>query len=235
MHSPGLLKMESDGASTVGPVEMVTVPALGPEWKASEMRNMTKRGKREDNAERRAQKWKEWRRGERGLCGRYFTRKFLAFFLFFFCGAYVHLPCFTYTFQLKSPRLRLILVLVFTIPRFPGFQFNQDKLLAAASHDFNKTVPTQFLRAPANFSFPASADLAVDTGSNFLPLHFNSLHATVFDLVTLRQVATGDLGSMTLKAKTVTPISVPLNFSYVATNDSDATCAYVSLILGLWY
>ena len=80
--------MESDTASTV-PVEMVTVPALGPEWKADELRGMTKRGKREVVNERRAQKWKEWRRGERGLCGRYFTRKFLAWFMFLLCIAYV--------------------------------------------------------------------------------------------------------------------------------------------------
>ena len=76
----------------MGPVEMVTVPALGPEWKADELRNMTKAGKREDKAERRAQKWKEWRRGERGLCGRYFTRKFLAWFGLFFCCAYAKFP-----------------------------------------------------------------------------------------------------------------------------------------------
>ena len=119
---------------------------------------------------------------------------------------------------------RLALVLVFVIPRTPGFQINQDKPLAAADPAFNKTIPTEFLHVPANFSFPATADVAIDTGSNFLPLHITSLHATVFDLVTLRQVAVGDLGSMSLKAKTVTPVNIPLNFSYVATNDSDATC-----------
>ena len=100
---------------------------------------------------------------------------------------------------------------------------------------FNKTVPTEFSRAPANFSFPATADLQVDTGSNFLPLTFNSLHATIYDLNTLRPVATGDLGHMTFPAKKLSNLSIPLNFSYIANNDSDATCKvpYLPLYAGL--
>jgi hypothetical protein len=74
-----------DTASSIGNVEMVTVPALGPEWKASEMRDMTKGAKREKLAEERGQKWKEWRRGERGMCGNYFTRRFTVFFVFGLC------------------------------------------------------------------------------------------------------------------------------------------------------
>ncbi|PSS34087.1 hypothetical protein PHLCEN_2v1881 [Hermanssonia centrifuga] len=163
---------------------MITVPALGPEWKASELRDMTKRGRREDAADRRAQKWKEWRRGERGLVG---------------------------------------IVLAFTVPRVPGFQINQDNPLTNATGAFNKSIPVEFPRAPTNFSFPALADLQIDTSSNFLPLKFNSLHADVFDLQTSRQVGSGDLGSMTFPAKQFTQISIPLNFSYIATNDSDTT------------
>lgn len=71
-----------DATSTVGPTEIVTVPALGPEWKKSEMRDMTKAGRREKKAETRRQKWKAWNRGEKGLCGNWFTRKTLAFVLF---------------------------------------------------------------------------------------------------------------------------------------------------------
>lgn len=72
-----------DDASSVGPVEMVTVPALGPEWKASEMRDMTKSGRREKKMESRDTYWKEFRRGERGLFGkRWLTRKFIVFFMF---------------------------------------------------------------------------------------------------------------------------------------------------------
>lgn len=207
---------------------MVTVPALGPEWKADELRNMTKRGKREDANERRAQKWKEWRRGERGLCGRYFTRKFLAWFMFCFCIAYVLPDPYLDSALTERWMPSVGITLVFTIPRAPGFQFNQDKPLTNASVAFNKTVPTEFSRAPANFSFPASADLQIDTSSNYLPLTFKSIHATIFDLTTLRQVATGDMGHMTLPAKQQIPIFIPLNFTYVATNDSDATCTFTA-------
>lgn len=73
-------------ASTAGPVEMITVPALGPEWKREEMRDMTKAGKREKKEESRRAKWKAWNRGERGMCGRYFTRKVLVFTLFGLCA-----------------------------------------------------------------------------------------------------------------------------------------------------
>jgi len=68
-------------------VEMVTVPALGPEWGKEEMYQNTKAGRREKKAETRKQFWKAWNRGERGLCGRYFTRKVLVWTLFGLCIA----------------------------------------------------------------------------------------------------------------------------------------------------
>ena len=73
-----------------GKVEMVTVPALGAEWGKDEMHQMTKAGKAERKNESRAEFWKSWNRGERGLCGRYFTRKVFVFSLFGICCAYVH-------------------------------------------------------------------------------------------------------------------------------------------------
>ena len=89
--SPALVKMEDTETTASGPVEMVTVPALGPEWKASELRDLRGKGKKEATREARARKWKEWKRGERGICGRYFTRKFTAWFLFALCCAFVPL------------------------------------------------------------------------------------------------------------------------------------------------
>ncbi|KAI0763549.1 hypothetical protein BD413DRAFT_483966 [Trametes elegans] len=190
--------------STPGNVEMVTVPALGPEWKADELRGMSKKAKREEKIEAAATKWKQWNRGERGLCGKYFTRKFTAWFIFFLCAA-------------------IAIVLAFTIPRVPGFNVNGSEPLSAATSPFNTTVPTQFSRAPANFSFPAEMKLQADTGSNFLPLTFNNIEGTVFDLQTSRQVATGETGKLTVPAKDFPIITLPLNFTYVATNDSDTT------------
>ncbi|CAL1713670.1 unnamed protein product [Somion occarium] len=203
VSSPAL-KMNDEGSSNAGPVEMVTVPALGPEWKASELRDMTKSGRKEAKREQRAEKWKQWKRGERGLCGRYFTRKFTAWFLFV-------LVCAT------------AIILAFTIPRVPAFAFNSDTPLTTATEPFNKSVPFIFSRAPANFSFPSFADLQLDTGSNFLPLTFNNIHADIFDLVTARQVAQGDLGHMTVPAKKFPRIQIPMNFTYIATNDTDQT------------
>ncbi|KAF9468703.1 hypothetical protein BDZ94DRAFT_1287156, partial [Collybia nuda] len=191
-------------ATTLGPVELVTVPAMGAEWKRSELRDMTKAGRREKKAESRREKWKAWNRGERGICGRYFTRKVFVFTLFGLCGA-------------------IALVLGFTIPRVPAFSFNDTTPIAKATGNWNATVPTYINVAPANFSFPAFASLRVDTNSNYLPLKFNYLRATIYDSDTLIQIATGDLGHKTLPAKSFPDILLPLNFTYVASNTSDVT------------
>jgi len=66
-------------------VEMVTVPALGPEWKRSELRDMTKAAKREARAEVRREKLKQWYRDQRGLCGGWLTRRLLVFIAFGLC------------------------------------------------------------------------------------------------------------------------------------------------------
>ena len=116
------------------------------------------------------------------------------------------------------------LILAFVIPRVPSFAFNSDTPLVQATGEFNKTVPFIFSRAPANFSFPAFADLQIDTGDNFIPLTFKNIHAKIFDLETSRQVAEGDLGHTTVPAKSFPKIQIPMNFTYVATNDTDQTC-----------
>lgn len=79
------LVQKEDVASTIGPVEMVTVPAMGPEWQRDELRNMTKAGRRENKSESRMQAWREWNRGQRGICGKWFTRRMLVIFLFVLC------------------------------------------------------------------------------------------------------------------------------------------------------
>jgi len=88
----GSLKHEDMANVTGAQVEMVTVPALGPEWKASELREVTRSAKKERNAEARGKKWKEWRRGERGLCCHWFTWRFTVFFVFGLCIAWVDHP-----------------------------------------------------------------------------------------------------------------------------------------------
>lgn len=192
---------KGDDASTVGPVEMVTVPTLGPEWQKSELRGMTKAAKREKKAEMIKRKWQGWNRDEKGGL---FTRKRLIFVLFGLC-------------------VIVGIVLAFTIPRVPSFQFNNDTPLTSASGSFNSSIPAQFSRAPANFTFAAFAALQINTDGNFLPIDFTHISAQVFDLDTNFQVATGNIAHQKFPAKTFANFNMPLNFSYVATNDTDQT------------
>ena len=123
------------------------------------------------------------------------------------------------------------ILLAFLIPRVPRFQFNQDRPLSPATGDFNRSIPTRFLVSPANFSFPAYAELQVDTGSNFIPLKFTHLNALIFDLQTNVEVGTGDIYGVTVPAKRFSKIQVPMNFSYVADNSSDTTCKPFPILL----
>lgn len=127
-------------------------------------------------------------------------------------------------FLLMNFIVRAGVILGICIPRVPGFAFNQNTPLTGATGAFNASIPTIFSRAPANFTFPAYADLQVDGNSNYLPIHFNHLSAVVTDLQTGIQVASGDLYSYSVPAKEYTPIQLPLNFTYIATNDTDTTC-----------
>ncbi|KAG6919629.1 hypothetical protein DXG01_003493 [Tephrocybe rancida] len=203
--APSTPKLEEDKGSE-NPVEMVTVPALGPEWGRSEMRDMTKAGRRERKATSRREKFTAWNRGERGICGKYFTRKSIVIGVFCLCAV-------------------AAIVLGFTIPRIPAFSFNDKTPILPATGDWNSSVPTYFNRSPANFSFPAFASLQVNTDSNYLPVHFKSLKANVYDLNTGRLVGVGDYGEHTLPAKSFPEILMPLNFTYVASNFSDLTWA----------
>jgi hypothetical protein len=167
---------------------------------------MSRSGKKERKTEARSQRWKEWRRGNRGFCGGWFTWRFTVFFVFGLCIA-------------------TGLLLVFLLPRVPSFGISQDAPLAPATGDWNSSIPTQFSSTPANFSFPAFAQLQLNTGSNFIPLKFTYIGAIVFDLDTSVKVGTGDLYDVTFPAKKFSNLEMPLNFSYVADNRSDITWA----------
>lgn len=189
---------------------MVTVPALGAEWKSSELRGMSKTGRRQAKAEARREKWNDWRHGRVGLCGGWLTRRLLTYVLFALCVV-------------------VGVALAVCIPRVPGFAFNSDSPLVNATGDWASAVPTRFLRAPANFSFPAFADLQVNTHSNILPLKFTSIKAEVFDDNTNRLIAHGELQDLTLSAKKFVQLQMPLNFTYAAVNDTDQTCECSSI------
>lgn len=116
-------------------------------------------------------------------------------------------------------RFSVGLVLVFTIPRVPDIEF------ASTSPLLNGTgsPETQFSRSPANFSFSAELDLKADTSGAFLPTHFTHISAKVSDQTTDNQVATGST-SLTVAAHQDHEFKLPLNFTYVAPNDTDVTC-----------
>ena len=83
-------KLVDEEANAQGPVELVTVPALGAEWGKDELKNMTKRGRREKDKEDFGQKWRMFNRGQYGLFGRkWLTRRTIVFSLFGLCAAYV--------------------------------------------------------------------------------------------------------------------------------------------------
>ncbi|KAH9932776.1 uncharacterized protein BXZ73DRAFT_89921 [Epithele typhae] len=188
----------SGAHGAAGNVEMVT-------WKAEELRGMSKKAKREEKLDKAATKWKAWNRGESGLCGSHFTRRFTAWFIFGLIAVY----------HRSHPGIHH--------PRVPSFSTNVSQPLSPATSDYNKTVTTEFSRSPANFSFPGLMKLQLDTGDNFLPLHFSNIHGSLYDLETSVQVASGDTGSLTLPAKSLPVIGLNLNFTYSAVNDSDTT------------
>lgn len=128
--------------------------------------------------------------------------------------------------HLTQSHIRSIgIILAITIPRVPGLQFNNDTpLINATSTDFGRSIPTQFLRAPANFSFPAFAPVQFDTHSNFLTLHIKDISGQVFDSTTGNQVANISLQDTYIPAKTFKVVNIPLWFSYIASNDSETTC-----------
>src|SRR5713226_2369788 len=118
----------------------------------------------------------------------------------------------------------ITITLIFVIPRVPNFAINGSNPLTSGTGWYNQSIPAQFSRAPANFTFPANIQLQVDTNSNYLPVVFKHLEAQVYDLSSFRVIGSGHMNRTKLPAKKFIDIQMPLNFSYVATNDSDQTC-----------
>lgn len=67
---------------------------------------------------------------------------------------------------------------------------------------------------------------AADTSSAYLPTHFTNIQATVYDLNTNKQVATGNYGNHVVPKGQNEPVTLPVTFSYTALNTSDTTCEW---------
>ena len=118
---------------------------------------------------------------------------------------------------------RIAIALAITIPRVPGLSFYGSSPLIAATGSFNASIPILFSRSPANFTFPAFAQIQVDTTSNIIPLTFDSISAQIWYPSSNMQIGTGYFGKKTLPAKSFPVIQIPLNFTYIATNQTDPT------------
>jgi hypothetical protein len=105
----------------------------------------------------------------------------------------------------------------------PSYEFDSTQPIQAVPGSTNTSDTILFSRIPANFTFPALVSLQADTSSTFIPVHLTELYAKVYDLDTNKMVANGSWTG-TLKAKTQTPIKIPVTFAYAAINASDTTC-----------
>ncbi|KAF9516349.1 hypothetical protein BS47DRAFT_1381074 [Hydnum rufescens UP504] len=184
------------------PVELVTVPAFGPEWTKGELRAMTKKGRAEEKALHRDAKWKEWKNDNRGLFGKkWLTRKAIVWTLFVLI-------------------ILMAVGLAICLPRVPSFAFNPTAPISTPTNTSNPVVT----RGPtANFTFDAVLDLEMSTGGNIIPLHMNNIHANVFIVDTNKLVAQGNTGSFNRKGGTTRRLDIPVLVNYVAPNDTDTT------------
>lgn len=193
----GAAKAVSPADSTTGPVELVTVPALGAEWGKDELRAMTKSGKREEKREKWASRWRSLRREEHGFLGTGLSRSKFVFILFGICAA-------------------IGITLAFTIPRAPGILINAGTPLSGGKN-------IVFSRAPTNFTFDVNLNLQIDTHSTFVPIRFSSFDAILFDLNTGVNIGTGHVSGKTFPANKFVDYSFPVTFNYTAVNQSDIT------------
>jgi hypothetical protein len=205
-QTPLTPKYEEETVGLNGPVEMVTVPALGPEWKRSEMEEMTKKGRRakKRGPESRMSIWRAWNRDQRGICFPWLTRRVFVFIMF-------------------AIAVVIGVLIAVCLPRVPSFAFQGNRPLVGANGTFANSIPIKFSRAPTNFTFPAYAQIEISTQANYLPLTITHLDAKLYDLETNRQVAFGTMGKKTFPAKSYPQFSLPMNFTYTALNDSDPT------------
>ncbi|OCF40816.1 hypothetical protein I317_05351 [Kwoniella heveanensis CBS 569] len=179
--------------------ELVSVPVLGPEWKKTELHELSRRGQSELKGDKRTRAWREWTRDQRGLFGvKWLTRKVFVFIVFAFLAA-------------------LGVTLYFVIPRAPSFEFYNDSPFVVNEDTVN------FNRVPTNFSFAGNLNLFGDASSSYLPVHFTSLQATLYDVTTNKKIATGDWGNKHMDHKDQQPVVLPVQFEYSAVNTSDIT------------
>lgn len=178
---------------------MMTVPALGPDWQADEIKNMSKSHRRQEANWERKHAIKSWFRGQRRCCG--INRKTAVFISF-------------------GVIIALILLLVFLIPRSPTFTYRSTPLST------DDPDSASFLSYPsANFSFDGSVAISFDTSSSWIPIKISNFEALVYDGQTENQVGKGGYsGTKSFKRSDNIQLDVPVQFSYQANDNTDQTC-----------
>ena len=81
-----------------------------------------------------------------------------------------------------------------------------------------------FTHIPGNFSFTGSLALAIDARTNWIPVHFASLHALVTEVNSNKPIGQGDWNGLTVAGRALVAVNIPITFSYRSPNSSDATC-----------
>ncbi|TIA68765.1 hypothetical protein E3P92_03884 [Wallemia ichthyophaga] len=177
---------------------MLTVPAMGADWHADELKGISKSHRRKEANWDRKRAAKGWFRGQRKCCG--ISRKTAVFMAF-------------------GGIISLILLLYFLIPRTPTFTFRSTVL------NLEDEDSPSFLTYPtANFSFDGSVAVSLDTTTSWIPITVKHLDATVYDAVTNTKVGEGGFKkSKSYSRDNDIHVDVPVHFSYEASDDSDPT------------
>ncbi|TIA87772.1 hypothetical protein E3P99_02970 [Wallemia hederae] len=177
---------------------MVTIPGMGPEWHADELKGISKTQRRKEANWDRKHAVKGWFRGQRKCFG--ISRKVAVFVAF-------------------GVLIALILLLYFLIPRAPSFTFRSTPLLT------DDPDSASFLTFPsANFSYDGSVAISLDTTSSWIPIKVKHMEATVYDAETSNQVGSGGFTtSKSYSRDNDIHVNVPVHFAYEATDSSDPT------------
>lgn len=192
----GAMKSHNEGYDAS---EMVSVPVLGPEWGKGELHDNTRRGKADIREEKRRTAVREWSRDQRGMCGiKWLSRKWFTFIFFFFCAG-------------------LAVTLYFVIPRAVTFTWYQ------ADPFYVDNTTAVILRTPTNFSFTGELHLMADSSSSWIPVQFTDAVASVYDVATMKKIASGNLGKYKMSRGIANAVRFPITFSYSAVNTSDET------------
>lgn len=132
------------------------------------MKKMTKSGRREIKNDERRAKWKAWNRGEIGLCGtKWFTKKFLVFFIFAWCAMSVSIS--------SRPVVGLVLMLLLhglSMPVSPSYLLSLS--LAYQESHFTALLRWSLLQGASIHQYPRNSHVRQPTFPSPLSPRFRS-------------------------------------------------------------